>query len=63
MRQQRSVLDSVTQEVAHLQGSLPASDRVELTEYLSAIRDAGGDGSWAEAALERAIATGVTYNF
>jgi hypothetical protein len=39
LRQQRSVLDSVTQEVAHLQGALPASDRVKLTEYLSAIRD------------------------
>ena len=39
MRQQRSVLDSVTEEVAHLQGSLPASDRAKLTEYLSAIRD------------------------
>ena len=34
MRQQRSVLDSVTQEVAHLQGSLPAADRVKLTEWL-----------------------------
>ena len=39
MRQQRSVLDSVTEEIAHLQGSLPATDRVKLTEYLSAIRD------------------------
>jgi hypothetical protein len=39
MRQQRSVLDSVTEEVAHLQGSLPAADRAKLTEYLSAIRD------------------------
>jgi len=38
-RQQRSVLDSVTQEVAHLQGALPPGDRAKLTEYLSAIRD------------------------
>ena len=39
MRQQRSVLDSVTEEIAHLQGALPAGDRVKLTEYLSAVRD------------------------
>jgi tetratricopeptide (TPR) repeat protein len=31
--------------------------------HLDAIRNAGGDGTWAEASLERAIATGVTYNF
>ena len=37
-RQQRSVLDSVTEEVAHLQGALPQSDRTKLTEYLDAIR-------------------------
>jgi hypothetical protein len=39
MRQQKSVLDSVTEEVAQLQGALPAADRVKLTEYLSSIRD------------------------
>jgi hypothetical protein len=39
MRQQKSILDSVTEEVAQMQGVLPASDRVKLTEYLSAIRD------------------------
>jgi hypothetical protein len=38
MRQQQSVLDSVTQEVARLGGSLPQSDRTKLTEYLEAIR-------------------------
>ena len=37
-RQQRSVLDSVTEEVAHLQGALPQSDRTKLAEYLAAIR-------------------------
>jgi hypothetical protein len=37
-RQQRSLLDSVTEEVAHLQGSLPPTDRAKLTEYLDAIR-------------------------
>ena len=38
MREQQSVLDSVTQEVAHLEGALPQSDRTKLTEYLEAIR-------------------------
>jgi hypothetical protein len=37
-RQQRSLLDSVTEEIAHLQGSLPQTDRAKLTEYLDAIR-------------------------
>jgi hypothetical protein len=37
-RQQRSVLDSVTEEVAQLQGALPQSDRTKLGEYLEAIR-------------------------
>ena len=39
MRQQKSVLDSVTEEISHLQSGLPSSDRVKLAEYLSAIRD------------------------
>ena len=38
MRQQQSVLDSVTQEVGRLGGTLPQSDRTKLTEYLDAIR-------------------------
>lgn len=38
LRQQRSVLDSVTEEVAGLQGALPVADRTKLTEYLDAIR-------------------------
>src|SRR4051794_16812948 len=38
LRQQRSVLDSVSEEVAHLQGVLPQADRTKLTEYLDAIR-------------------------
>src|SRR5258708_2591025 len=38
LRQQRSVLDSVSQEVAQLQGVLPESDRTKLSEYLDAIR-------------------------
>jgi len=39
IRQQRSVLDSLTQEVAHLQGNLGSTDRQKLTEYLESIRD------------------------
>jgi hypothetical protein len=39
LRQQRSVLDSVGEEVARLRGVLPPSDRTKLTEYLDAIRD------------------------
>ncbi|HEV3330295.1 MAG TPA: DUF1552 domain-containing protein [Bryobacteraceae bacterium] len=38
MRQQKSILDSVTQEVSHLQGALPQGDRIKLTEYLEAVR-------------------------
>jgi hypothetical protein len=39
MREQKSILDSVTQEVSHLEGALPPSDRTKLTEYLDAVRD------------------------
>ena len=39
LRQQRSVLDSVGEEVARLSGALPQSDRTKLIEYLDAIRD------------------------
>jgi hypothetical protein len=39
LRQQRSVLDSLKEEVAHLQGALPQGDRMKLTEYLDAVRD------------------------
>src|SRR5438067_13496055 len=38
LRQRRSVLDSVSEEVAGLQGVLPQSDRTKLGEYLEAIR-------------------------
>src|SRR5215471_13086516 len=38
LRQQRSVLDSVSEEVAHLQGALPPGDRAKLAEYFDAIR-------------------------
>src|SRR5215467_9621902 len=39
IRQQRSVLDSLTKEVASLQGSLGSADRTKLTQYLESIRD------------------------
>jgi hypothetical protein len=39
LRQQRSVLDSLKEEVAHLQGALPQGDRTKLAEYLDAVRD------------------------
>ena len=38
LHQRRSVLDSVSEEVAGLQGVLPQSDRTKLAEYLDAIR-------------------------
>jgi Protein of unknown function (DUF1552) len=38
IRLQKSILDSVTQEVSHLQGALPQGDRTKLTEYLDAVR-------------------------
>src|SRR5262245_50167154 len=39
IQQQRSVLDSLTREVAQLQRSLGAGDRHKLIEYLESIRD------------------------
>jgi hypothetical protein len=38
MRQEKSILDSITEEAAHLNGSLPESDRTKLAEYLDAVR-------------------------
>ena len=38
IQQQKSVLDSVRDEMAHLQGALPPGDRTKLTEYLDAVR-------------------------
>jgi hypothetical protein len=37
-RQQQSLLDSLTDEVARLKGQLPQNDRTKLTEYLDAVR-------------------------
>jgi Protein of unknown function (DUF1552) len=39
MQRERSVLDSVTEEVARLRGDLGQGDGAKLTEYLEAIRD------------------------
>ena len=39
VRQDKSLLDSVRDEVARLQGAIGAGDRVKLVEYLDAIRD------------------------
>jgi hypothetical protein len=39
IRQQRSVLDSVRQEIAGLSGTIGPADRGKLTEYLDAVRD------------------------
>ena len=39
MRKDRSILDSVTQTIARLQGGLGALDRARLDDYLTAIRD------------------------
>jgi hypothetical protein len=55
LRQQRSVLDSVTEEVAHLGGVLPSSDRTKLTEYLEAVRDVERRIENAEAQSDREL--------
>jgi hypothetical protein len=39
LRKNRSILDSVTQEMARLQGNLGASDRTTVSEYLDSVRD------------------------
>jgi hypothetical protein len=39
LQKDRSILDSVTEEVANLQRGLGARDQTKLTEYLEAIRD------------------------
>jgi hypothetical protein len=39
MKQQRSILDSVTEKIAQIEGSLGSNDRGKLNEYFDAIRD------------------------
>lgn len=36
--QQKSILDSVTEEASRLEGTLPQSDRIKLGEYLDSVR-------------------------
>jgi len=55
LRQQRSVLDSVEDEVAHLRGALPQGDWTKLTEYLDAIRDVEQRIQIAEAQSDREL--------
>jgi hypothetical protein len=53
LRQRRSVLDSVSDEVAHLRGNLPPGDRLKLTEYLESVRDVEQRIQVAEAQRDR----------
>ena len=39
VRENRSILDTLTQEVARFQRGLGSDDRAKLTEYLEALRD------------------------
>jgi len=39
LRQRKSVLDSVTDELARLRGALPAGDGIKLAEYSDSVRD------------------------
>jgi hypothetical protein len=55
LRQQRSVLDSVGEELAHLQGALPQGDRAKLVEYLDAIRGVEQRIQIAEAQSDREL--------
>ena len=44
------------------QGMLDQGDRIGAITQLREIRARGGEGTWAEASLRKAIETGVTYN-
>lgn len=55
LRQRRSVLDSVSEEVAHLQGAIPQNDRAKLSEYLDAVRDVEQRIQIAEAQSDREL--------
>lgn len=45
------------------QGLVVAGDMVGAVAQLRAIRAHGGAGTWSEASLQNAIATGTTYNY
>ena len=55
IRQQRSVLDSVTQEISGLQGVVGPGDRAKLTEYLDAVRDVERRIARAESQRDREL--------
>jgi hypothetical protein len=55
LRHRRSVLDSVSDELAHLHGALPPGDRTKLAEYLEAIRDVEQRIQIAEAQSDREL--------
>ena len=54
-RQRKSLLDSVTEEVARLQGALPQGDRVKLVEYLEAVRDVERRIQIAESQMDQEV--------
>ena len=54
-REQRSILDSVSEDVARLQASLGPSDRLKLGAYLDAVRDVERRIAVAEAQGEREL--------
>jgi hypothetical protein len=55
LRQRRSVLDSVSEEAAHLHLALPQGDRTKLAEYLDAVRDVEQRIQVAEAQSDREL--------
>ena len=54
-RQQQSILDSVTQEAAQLQGALPHGDRTKLVEYLDVVRNVERRIQIAESQMDKEI--------
>ncbi len=55
LRQDRSILDFVTEEARGLQGTLGAGDRLKLTQYLDAVRDVERRIRMAEAQSDREL--------
>ncbi len=55
IREDRSILDSVGEEVESFQQTLPANDRTKVTQYLDAIRDIERRIQRAEAQSEREL--------
>ena len=57
LRRQRSILDSMTEEVSELRGTLGPADRTKLVEYLEAIRDVERRIQKAEAQSDQELPT------